>query len=200
MKNFKVAVLISGNGSNLQSLIDNFKKESLIDIKCVISNKENAYGLERATKANIDNFFVDHTKFKTREEFDKELIKILEEYDPDLIVLAGFMRILSELFVDKYIGKLINIHPSLLPKYPGLETHKKVIENKDSHHGITIHYVDKTLDGGPICAQSQMEVKTDNIKDLQNQIHQIEHEMYPLVIKQIAEGKLEFKDGEVIRT
>ena len=200
MKTFKVAVLISGNGSNLQSLIDNFKKESLIDIKCVISNKENAYGLERATKANIDNFFVDHTKFKTREEFDQELIKILEEYDPDLIVLAGFMRILSELFVDKYIGKLINIHPSLLPKYPGLETHKKVIENKDSHHGVTIHYVDKTLDGGPICAQSQMEVKTDNIKDLQNQIHQIEHEMYPLVIKQIAEGKLEFKEGEVIRT
>ena len=200
MKNFKVAVLISGNGSNLQSLIDNFKKESLIDIKCVISNKENAFGLERATKANIDNFFVDHTKFKTREEFDQELIKILEEYDPDLIVLAGFMRILSELFVDKYIGKLINIHPSLLPKYPGLETHKKVIENKDSHHGVTIHYVDKTLDGGPICAQSQMEVKTNNIKDLQNQIHQIEHEMYPLVIKKIAEGKLEFKDGEVIRT
>ena len=200
MKTFKVAVLISGNGSNLQSLIDNFKKESLIDIKCVISNKENAYGLERATKANIDNFFVDHTKFKTREEFDQELIKILEEYDPDLIVLAGFMRILSELFVEKYIGKLINIHPSLLPKYPGLETHKKVIENKDSHHGVTIHYVDKTLDGGPICAQSQMEVKTDNIKDLQNQIHQIEHEMYPLVIKQIAEGKLEFEEGEVIRT
>ena len=200
MKNFKVAVLISGNGSNLQSLIDNFKKESLIDIKCVISNKENAFGLERAAKADIDNFFVDHTKFKTREEFDQELIKILEEYDPDLIVLAGFMRILSELFVDKYIGKLINIHPSLLPKYPGLETHKKVIENKDSHHGVTIHYVDKTLDGGPICAQSQMEVKTDNIKDLQNQIHQIEHEMYPLVIKQIAEGKLEFKEGEVIRT
>ncbi len=199
MKTFKVAVLISGNGSNLQSLIDNFKKESSIDIECVISNKENAFGLERATEANIDNFFVDHTKFKTREEFDQELIKILEEYDPDLIVLAGFMRILSELFVDKYIGKLINIHPSLLPKYPGLETHKKVIENKDSHHGVTIHYVDKTLDGGPICAQSQMEVKTDNIKDLQNQIHQIEHEMYPLVIKQIAEGKLEFKDGEVIR-
>ncbi len=200
MKTFKVAVLISGNGSNLQSLIDNFKKESLIDIKCVISNKENAFGLERATEANIDNYFVDHTKFRTREEFDQELIKILEEYDPDLIVLAGFMRILSELFVEKYIGKLINIHPSLLPKYPGLETHKKVIENKDSHHGVTIHYVDKTLDGGPICAQSQMEVTTDNIKDLQNQIHQIEHEMYPLVIKQIAEGKLEFKDGEVIRT
>ena len=200
METFKVAVLISGNGSNLQALIDNFKKESLIDIKCVISNKENAFGLERATEANIDNFFVDHTKFKTREEFDQELIKILEEYDPDLIVLAGFMRILSELFVDKYIGKLINIHPSLLPKYPGLETHKKVIENKDSHHGVTIHYVDKTLDGGPICAQSQMEVKTDNIKDLKNQIHQIEHEMYPLVIKQIAEGKLEFKEGEVIRT
>ena len=110
------------------------------------------------------------------------------------------MRILSELFVDKYMGKLINIHPSLLPKYPGLETHKKVIENKDSHHGVTIHYVDKTLDGGPICAQSRMKVKTDDVEDLQNQIHKIEHEIYPLVVKQIAAGKIKFKEGKIIRS
>ena len=200
MKTFKVAVLISGNGSNLQALIDNFKKEeSIIDINCVISNKKDALGLQRAARAAIDNHFVDHTKFKNREEFDQRLIQILEDYDPDLIVLAGFMRILSEVFVERYLGKLINIHPSLLPKYPGLETHKKVIENKETHHGVTIHYVDKTLDGGPICAQSEIEVTTKNIDDLQEKIHKIEHEIYPVVVQQIADGKIAFKDGKVIK-
>jgi len=200
MKTFKVAVLISGNGSNLQALIDNFKEEeSIVDINCVISNKKDAFGLERAARAAIDNYFVDHTKFKNRETFDQELIQILNTYNPDLIVLAGFMRILSEVFVEKYLGKLINIHPSLLPKYPGLETHKKVIENKETHHGVTIHYVDKTLDGGPICAQSEIEVTTKNINDLQEQIHKIEHEIYPAVVQQIADGKIAFKDGKVIK-
>ena len=200
MKTFKVAVLISGNGSNLQALIDNFKEEeSIVDINCVISNKEDAFGLERAARAEIDNHFVDHTKFKNRETFDQELIQILDGYNPDLIVLAGFMRILSEVFVEKYLGKLINIHPSLLPKYPGLETHKKVIENKETHHGVTIHYVDKTLDGGPICAQSEIEVTTNNINDLQEQIHKIEHKIYPEVVQQIADGNIVFKDGKVIK-
>jgi phosphoribosylglycinamide formyltransferase-1 len=200
MKTFKVAVLISGNGSNLQALIDNFKEEeSIVDINCVISNKKDAFGLERAARAAIDNYFVDHTKFKNREAFDQELIQILDTYNPDLIVLAGFMRILSEVFVEKYLGKLINIHPSLLPKYPGLETHKKVIENKETRHGVTIHYVDKTLDGGPICAQSEIEVTTKNVNDLQEQIHKIEHEIYPVVVQQIADGKIAFKEGKVIK-
>tara|TARA_B100000029_G_C17135000_1_gene800209 strand:- start:92 stop:697 length:606 start_codon:yes stop_codon:yes gene_type:complete len=200
MKIFKVAVLISGNGSNLQALIDNFKKEeSNVDINCVISNKKDAFGLVRAERAEIDNHFVDHTKFRNRETFDQELIQILDGYNPDLIVLAGFMRILSEGFVEKYLGKVINIHPSLLPKYPGLETHKKVIENKETHHGVTVHYVDKTLDGGPICAQSEIEVTTKNINDLQEQIHKIEHEIYPRVVQQIADGKIRFKDGKVIK-
>ena len=200
METFKVAVLISGNGSNLQALIDNFKKEEgIIEINCVISNKENAFGLERAEKASIDNHFIDHKKFKSREEFDKRLIQILEGYSPDLIVLAGFMRILSEVFVNKYIGRLINIHPSLLPKYPGLDTHKKVIKNQDTHHGVTVHYVDKTLDGGPICAQSKMEVTTTDVNKLEEQIHKLEHEIYPLVVKQIADGKIAFKDGKVIK-
>ena len=200
MKIFKVAVLISGNGSNLQALIDNFKKEeSNVDINCVISNKKDAFGLVRAERAEIDNHFVDHTKFRNRETFDQELIQILDGYNPDLIVLAGFMRILSEGFVEKYLGKVINIHPSLLPKYPGLETHKKVIENKETHHGVTVHYVDKTLDGGPICAQSEIEVTTKNINDLQEQIHKIEHEIYPKVVQQIADGKIRFKEGKVIK-
>ena len=110
MKIFKVAVLISGNGSNLQALIDNFKKEeSNVDINCVISNKKDAFGLVRAERAEIDNHFVDHTKFRNRETFDQELIQILDGYNPDLIVLAGFMRILSEGFVEKYLGKVINL-------------------------------------------------------------------------------------------
>ena len=200
MKIFKVAVLISGNGSNLQALIDNFQKEeSNVYINCVISNKKDAFGLVRAERAEIDNHFVDHTKFRNRETFDQELIQILDGYNPDLIVLAGFMRILSEGFVEKYLGKVINIHPSLLPKYPGLETHKKVIENKETHHGVTVHYVDKTLDGGPICAQSEIEVTTKNINDLQEQIHKIEHEIYPRVVQQIADGKIRFKEGKVIK-
>ncbi len=200
MTTFKVAVLISGNGSNLQALIDNFKKEeSIVNIDCVISNKENVFGLERAAKANIDNYFVDHTKFNSREEFDKELIQILDRYSPDLIILAGFMRILSKVFVDQYLGKLINVHPSLLPKYPGLETHKRVIENEDTHHGVTIHYVDKTLDGGPICSQSKIQVTTKDVNNLQKQIHEIEHKIYPQVVQQIADGKIAYKDGKVIK-
>ena len=200
MKIFKVAVLISGNGSNLQALIDNFKKEeSNVDINCVISNKKDAFSLVRAERSEIDNHFVDHTKFRNRETFDQELIQILDGYNPDLIVLAGFMRILSEGFVEKYLGKVINIHPSLLPKYPGLETHKKVIENKETHHGVTVHYVDKTLDGGPICAQSEIEVTTKNVNELQKQIHKIEHEIYPRVVQQIADGKIRFKEGKVIK-
>ena len=200
MEAFKVAVLISGNGSNLQALLDRFHKEnSSIHINCVISNKKNAFGLERAAKASIENHFVDHTKFKNREAFDQRLIEILESYNPDLIVLAGFMRILSGVFIDKYLGRLINIHPSLLPKYPGLETHRKVIENKDTHHGVTVHYVDKSLDGGPICAQSEMKVVTQDINQLKDQIHEMEHQIYPLVVQKIAEGKMAFKDGMVIK-
>lgn len=200
MEAFKVAVLISGNGSNLQALLDRFHKEnSSIHINCVISNKKNAFGLERAAKASIENHFVDHTKFKSREAFDQRLIEILESYNPDLIVLAGFMRILSGVFIDKYLGRLINIHPSLLPKYPGLETHRKVIENKDTHHGVTVHYVDKSLDGGPICAQSEMKVVTQDINQLKDQIHEMEHQIYPLVVQKIAEGKMVFKDGMVIK-
>ena len=109
------------------------------------------------------------------------------------------MRILSGVFIDKYLGRLINIHPSLLPKYPGLETHRKVIENKDTHHGVTVHYVDKSLDGGPICAQSEMKVVTQDINQLKDQIHKMEHKIYPLVVQKIAEGKMAFKDGMVIK-
>ena len=199
MTNFKVAVLISGNGSNLQALIDKFELNELIDICCVVSNKKEAYGLQRAKKVNIDSYFIDHNQFESRQKFDEEVIQTLNKYSPDLIVLAGFMRILSNVFVDKYLGKLINIHPSLLPKYKGLDTHKKVLENNEDYHGVTVHFVDNTLDGGPICAQSSIRVQTKNIKNLEEEIHKLEHEVYPRVVEDIANGKIFLSQGKVIK-
>ena len=199
MNKFKVAVLISGGGSNLQAIIDKFQSDETVELSCVLSNKEDAYGLKRATKANIDNFFVDHTKYSSREDFDRELIETLEKYNPDLVVLAGFMRILSPLFVNKYAGKLINIHPSLLPKYKGLNTHKRVLENNEKYHGVTVHFVDNTLDGGPICAQSSIKVETKDIDELQKAIHELEHKIYPWVINQIANKKIYLSEGKIIK-
>ena len=199
MSKFNIAVLISGNGSNLQALIDEFKSNSYINICCVISNQKEAHGLKRAYEANIDTHYIDHKRFTSREEFENELITNLEAYKPDLIVLAGFMRILSSLFVKKFLGKLINIHPSLLPKYKGLDTHRRVIEAGEKFHGVTVHFVDNTLDGGPICAQSSIKVTTDNIKDLQQEIHKLEHKLYPEVVSDIANKKISLSNGKVIR-
>ena len=199
MSNFNLAVLISGNGSNLQAIIDKFQKDELVNVSCVISNKKDAYGLVRAEKAKIDHYFIDNKNFSSREEFEQALINILNKYEPDLVVLAGFMRILSELFVNKYKNKLINIHPSLLPKYKGLDTHRKVLENQDEYHGVTVHFVDNTLDGGPILAQRRTLVETQDIKELEAKIHELEHEIYPEVIKDIAQKQIYVLNGKVIK-
>ena len=199
MSNFNVAVLISGNGSNLQAIIDKFQKDELVNVSCVISNKKDAYGLVRAEKAKIDHYFIDNKNFPSREEFEQALINILNKYEPDLVVLAGFMRILSELFVNKYKNKLINIHPSLLPKYKGLDTHRKVLENQDDYHGVTVHFVDNTLDGGPILAQTRTPVETQDIKELEEKIHELEHKIYPEVIKDIAQKQIYVLNGKVIK-
>ena len=191
MGKFKVAVLISGGGSNLQAIIDKFQSNETIELSCVLSNKKDAYGLKRASKANIDNFFVDHTNYPSREDFDRELIGTLENYKPDLVVLAGFMRILSPLFVNRYLGKLINIHPSLLPKYPGLDTHNSVIKNGDLKHGVTIHYVNEVLDGGEIIAQGEMPVNAnETYEEIKTRIHRIEHVMLPMVVSKFADGTI----------
>ena len=198
MVNFSFAVLISGNGSNLQAMIDSLKQEKILGkICCVLSNKENAYGLERAKKEKIPTEVVNNEDFKTREDFDTELVRVLSTYKPDLIVLAGFMRILSPVFVKAFGGKVINIHPSLLPKYPGLNTHKRVLESSDKIHGITVHFVDESLDGGPICAQSSLNIKTSSIKELEKEIHKLEHELYPKVIGWFADGLLKLSNGKV---
>lgn len=197
MNTFKVAVLISGNGSNLQAMIDSFKNQEQIQICSVISNVEDAYGITRASGAGIETHVINHKDYPSRETFEKKLIDKLNDTCPDLIVLAGFMRILSEVFIAEYYGKIINIHPSLLPKYKGMNTHKRVLENNEEFHGITVHYVDDSLDGGPICAQSKLKINTSNVNELENQIHELEYKLYPEVIKQIAEGKMNLIDGKV---
>ena len=194
------AVFISGNGSNLQAIID-ATSNGLIDgqICCVLSNKKEAYGLARAKKANIPTVVIEHLNYENREEFDNALLQSLQKYNPDLIVLAGFMRILTPVFIKPYLGKLINIHPSLLPKYPGLNTHQKVIANKDTEHGVTVHFVDENLDGGPICAQSTMKVESDDIETLEKRIHELEHELYPKVIQDFSKGNLALQIGKLIK-
>ena len=168
MKKFKIAVFVSGNGSNLQALIDVSKNLNCpYEIKLVFSNNPDVYALKRASQNNIPTFTLDHKNFKTRKEFDSTLSNILKKIDFDLIVLAGFMRILGREFIKKYENKIINLHPSLLPKYPGLNTHEKVIENKDKFHGATVHVVDEGLDTGKIIGFSRFKVESyDNYDSL----------------------------------
>ena len=193
---FSFAVFISGNGSNLQAII-NATNNGQIDGKicCVLSNKEEAFGLVRAKEANIPTIVIEHQNFETREKFETAILESLKSYQIDLIVLAGFMRILSPVLIKPYLGKLMNIHPSLLPKYPGLNTHQKVIDNQDTQHGVTIHFVDETLDGGQICAQSIMKVESNDIDILENKIHKLEHELYPKVIQSFVKGELKLVKG-----
>lgn len=197
MATFSFAVLISGNGSNLQAMIDAIEKENISGkICCVLSNKANVYGLKRAERAGIPTEVINNKDFETREDFDTEMVKVLSAYKPDLIVLAGFMRILSSKFVSTFTGKILNIHPSLLPKYPGLNTHQRVLESSDKIHGITVHFVDESLDGGPICAQSSIQVKTSSLKKLEEEIHKLEHELYPKVVSWFGSGLLKLKNGK----
>jgi phosphoribosylglycinamide formyltransferase-1 len=196
---FAFAVFISGNGSNLQAIIDATQRGAIDgEICCVLSNKKEAYGLVRAREANIPCIVIEHQNFKSREEFDNSIVQSLKKYAPDLVVLAGFMRILTPVFISHYLGKIINIHPSLLPKYPGLNTHQKVIDNEDAQHGVTVHFVDENLDSGPICAQSVMKVGSEDIDTLENKIHELEHELYPKVIQDFIKGNLKIKEGKFI--
>ena len=192
---FKIAVLVSGNGSNLEALIDACKNDVIkgsIDI--VISNNPNAFGIERAKKYSIKCKIIDNKRFQTREEFDQAIVEELNNCDPDLIVLAGFMRILTPVMIQAFKNKIINIHPSLLPKYPGLDTHKSVIENQDSSHGVTIHFVNEVLDGGKIIAQGEISVySNDTLESLKTRIHAIEHVMLPMVVSKFADGTINTK-------
>ena len=188
----KLAVLVSGNGSNLQSIVDSINiGEINANISLVISNIETAFALTRAKQENLNSAFLNHKNFSSRESFDQALSELLIKHEVDLIVLAGFMRILSNSFIEKFNRKIINIHPSLLPKYPGLNTHEKVINNKDKFHGVTIHLVDEGLDSGPIIAQARFKAtKYKGIDSLITKVHSLEHKLYPLIIKMIVEGEI----------
>ena len=192
---FKIAVLISGNGSNLEALIDACKKNVIngsIDI--VISNNPDAYGIQRAKNHSINYKIIDNNRFETREDFDKALVEELKVSNPDLIVLAGFMRILTSVMTEAFRNKIINIHPSLLPKYPGLDTHNSVIKNGDLKHGITIHFVNEVLDGGQIIAQGEISVNANETsEELKTRIHAIEHVMLPIVVSKFANGTINTK-------
>ncbi len=196
---FKLVVLLSGKGSNLQAIINQIDAGNInAEIAAVISNRADAYGLKRAENAGIDNIVLDHSHFSDRESFDQSLAQIVNSYSPDLIVLAGFMRILSDGFVEQFDGKLINIHPSLLPKYKGLHTHKRALESGDSEHGASVHFVIPELDSGAVIVQGVVNVKNDDTEaSLANRVHQIEHLIYPEAIKYLAEKKIEYKRGQL---
>lgn len=200
MEPLPIVVLISGGGSNLQSIIDSIADNTLNARLCaVISNKPDAYGIERAKKANIPTEIIDHKQYHSRESFDAELTQCIEKYHPRLIVLAGFMRILTNDFVNHYYGKMINIHPSLLPKYRGIHTHQRALEAGDEIHGLSIHYVSAELDGGPVILQKSVPVlEHDSEESLAQRVLEQEHIAYPQVIQWFSEGRLQLVNHQVM--
>ena len=183
-------VLISGNGSNLQSIIDKAKSIDLT-ICCVISNKTDAFGLKRAAKVGIPCVALDEKLFDSKLSFDQEIIKIIDNYQAEVIILAGYMKILSADFISKYFGKILNIHPSLLPKFPGLNTHQRAIEASEKIHGVSVHFVTKELDGGPVIAQESVNIdSTDNAQTLAKKVLDKEHVIYPKAIHWYTQGRL----------
>ena len=187
-----VVVLLSGTGSNLQALIDSTRTgASPVRIRAVISNRADAYGLQRASAAGIDTAVLDHKAFDGREAFDAALVELIDGFAPQLVVLAGFMRILSAGFVRHYQGRLLNIHPSLLPKYKGLHTHRRALEAGDAEHGCSVHFVTEELDGGPLVVQAVVPVTSDDTAEsLAQRVHHQEHQIYPLAVHWFAEGRL----------
>lgn len=192
----KIAVLISGSGSNLKALID---AKLDVEIGLVLSNKPNVKGLDRAKENNIPCSVISHKDFNSRESFDQALAARLLCFEPDLVVLAGFMRILTPEFVTKFLGRLVNIHPSLLPKYRGLHTHQRAIDAGDKFGGATIHYVTAELDGGPAIVQAKVPItENDSTETLAKRVLSVEHKLYPLAVKWIIEKRVCFKNDEVL--
>ena len=187
-----VVVLISGSGSNLQALIDSIGHDgNPARIAAVVCNRADAYGLERAKQAGIATELLDHKQFEGREAFDAALAQAIDAHQPDLVVLAGFMRILTPGFVRHYNGRLLNIHPSLLPRHKGLHTHQRALEAGDTEHGCSVHFVTEELDGGPLVVQAVLPVMAeDTAESLARRVHQQEHRIYPLAVRWFAEGRL----------
>jgi phosphoribosylglycinamide formyltransferase-1 len=196
-----VVVLISGSGSNLQALIDGAVSGFLpVDLRAVISNEPRAFGLERAAAAGIRTAVLDHRGFPDRESYDGALAERIDRFAPGLVVLAGFMRILTPGIVARYQGRMFNIHPSLLPKYRGLHTHRRALEAGDKTHGASVHFVTDELDGGPLVLQAKVPVLPGDDEDrLAARVLEQEHRIYPLVVRWFAQGRLRLGDDGLPR-
>lgn len=193
-----IVVLISGSGSNLQALLDSCATGFIPGkITGVISNKANAFGLKRAEAEGVATAVLSHKGFDSREDYDQALIAAIEQFKPDLIVLAGFMRILTPEFVQHFSGKLLNIHPSLLPKYQGLATHQRAIDAGDTEHGCSVHFVTEQLDGGPVILQAKVPIfPGDDASVVAERVHAQEHQIYPLVVRWFCQDRLQQQVNE----
>lgn len=195
----RLVVLISGRGSNLQAILDQAASgELLVEVAAVISNRPGVHGLERARQARVPALELDHKNFPDRPEFEAALIELIDRQQPDLVILAGFMRVLTAGFTEHYRGRLFNIHPSLLPKFRGLHTHERAIAAEETEHGATIHFVTAELDGGPLIVQARVPLLPDDDPDiLAARVLKQEHRLYPQAIRWFAEGRLKLEDGQV---
>lgn len=197
MSEKRIVVLISGSGSNLQAIIDRVAEGGINGrIAAVISNRSDAYGLTRASNAGIATAVLNHRDYADRDAFDAALSETIDSYDADLVVLAGFMRILTPGFVRHYAGRLLNIHPSLLPKYKGLNTHQRALDAGDDAHGCSVHFVTEELDGGPVIVQASTPLEADDDAEcLQQRVHHLEHQIYPLAVEWFCADRLRLQDS-----
>jgi phosphoribosylglycinamide formyltransferase-1 len=195
-----IVVLISGNGSNLQAIIDAVNREEIpAEIRAVISNRPHAFGLERARRAGIPTVVIDHGRFADRESFDAALQTAIDDYRPALVVLAGFMRILTPAFVKHYHGRMLNVHPSLLPAFRGLDTHRRALAAGVTQHGLSIHFVTDELDGGPVIIRKKVPILPgDDVDSLAARVQAAEHRLYPRVIAWFATGRLRLQDHRIM--
>ncbi|MCP4881065.1 MAG: phosphoribosylglycinamide formyltransferase [Gammaproteobacteria bacterium] len=196
----KIVVLISGGGSNLQAIIDQVGAGTIdASINLIISNNPDAKGLQRAATAGIETAVIDHRDYDSRESFDRELMRHIDAEQPQLVILAGFMRIFTPHFTNHYAGRMLNIHPSLLPKFKGTNTHARAIEAGVAQHGASVHFVTSELDGGPLVIQAIVDVKkADSPDQLASRVLQQEHIIYPIAVKWFCEGRLSL-DGSLVR-
>ena len=199
----KIVVLISGNGTNLQALIDKLHNSEVAshktEIVAVISNKADAYGLQRAADAGINYQVVLNDGMNSREQYDQQLSETIDKFQPDLVLMAGFMRILTTPFVEKYLGKMLNIHPSLLPKYRGVNTHQRAIDAGDNEHGATVHFVTPELDSGPTVLQAKVPVfAEDKVEELAARVLTQEHSIYPLAAQWFLSERLKMVNNQAV--
>lgn len=195
-----IVVLISGSGSNLQAILDAVASGFIAGrVSAVVSNKANVFGLERARRAGVATAVLDHKAYPDRLSYDGALMAAIDEHQPDLVVLAGFMRILTPNFVEHYQGRLLNIHPSLLPKYQGLNTHQRAIDAGDAEHGCSVHFVTAELDGGPVILQAKVPIfPDDDAESVAARVHEQEHRIYPLVIRWFCQNRLQQRSDQAL--